>query len=124
MTRLLAVCLGGALGSGLRYLVTMAFAACRWGARMPFATWSVNVLGSFFFAWIMGKSAAGHGPDATMKLFLTTGLMGGFTTYSTFNADTLNLLMQGQTAKALANMAVTLAVSLGAGALGFWLGSR
>jgi CrcB protein len=57
-------------------------------------------------------------------LFLCTGLFGGFTTYSTFNQDTIRALEEGGVARAALNVVVTLLGCLAAGGLGFWLGKR
>ena len=107
MLRLLVVCLGSAVGGGARYLVSTWVVA-------PSGTRAVNVLGSFLIAFIMfaGLESAAISPKT--RLALTTGVMGGFTTYSTFNQETLVLLQQGSTAAAFANVAATLLTCLAA----------
>jgi len=127
MTRLLVVCLGGAFGSGARYLLST------WVARVapsafPAGTLAVNALGSFFIALIMHVGLSTDAISPMWRLALTTGVMGGFTTYSTFNYETTELLREGATGLAFANVAVTIAVCLVAGflglALGKWLAGR
>ena len=121
MTRLLVVCLGGAFGSGARYLLST------WVARVapsafPAGTLAVNALGSFFIALIMHVGLSTEAIPPLWRIGLTTGVMGGFTTYSTFNYETTELLREGATGLALANLATTLAVCLVTGFLGLALG--
>jgi CrcB protein len=115
--RFLLICLGGAVGTGARYALSVA-AASLFGTTFPIGTLLVNVLGSFFLGAVMQLSVAGTaiGPDA--RLILGTGILGGFTTYSTFNYETLALLRDGAWLPALANIAATLAGCLLAGSLG------
>ncbi len=91
LARLMLVCVGGAIGSGARYLVA-SWAANAWPMTVPVGTAIVNVVGSWFIAVVMDLSlrAAVISPD--MRLFLATGVAGGFTTYSAFNHETLHLL--------------------------------
>jgi CrcB protein len=115
--RFLLVCLGGALGSGARYLVS-TWAARAMGPDFPRGTLIVNVTGSFLLAVIMAASFASDAIPADLRLFLGAGVMGGFTTYSSFNYETLALFEQGSLALAAANVALTLAGCLGAGLAG------
>jgi CrcB protein len=119
--RFLLVCLGGAVGTGARYALSVAAAAV-FGTAFPVGTLVVNVLGSFLLGAIMELSLAGTaiGPDA--RLVIGTGIMGGFTTYSTFNYESLALLRDGAWALALANILATLAGCLLAGTLGLAAG--
>lgn len=119
MGRLLLVCLGGAIGSGARYLVSTL--AARAVAGYPLGTLVVNVTGSFLLAAIMGVSlgSGAIGPD--LRAFLGAGVMGGFTTYSSFNYETLALFEQGSVTLAAANVAVTLVACLAAGLAGLAL---
>ncbi len=112
MQNLVLVFVGGGLGASLRYGVSLAVPG-HWG------TWVVNVLGSFALGLILAHPAFG---DPRLRLILGTGVMGGFTTYSTFNTDTLRLVQEGQMGLAALNVVGTLALCLGAGALGLWLG--
>ena len=122
MTRLLLVCAGGALGSGARYLVA-TWAARVLGADFPRGTLVVNVTGSFLLAFVVTLRGEALGPEA--RLFLGAGVMGGYTTYSSFNTETLALLDGGSPGLAAANLALTVAGCLAAGfaglALGRWL---
>jgi CrcB protein len=117
--RLLLVCAGGALGSGARYLVS-TWAARNLGAEFPRGTLLVNVAGSFMLALIVALPGARLSPE--LRLFLGAGILGGFTTYSSFNAETLALLEQGSTGLALANVALTVLGCLVAGLAGLLVG--
>lgn len=111
------VALGGALGSVLRYLMSLLIAQVL-PAYLYIATLLVNIIGCFLigcaFAWFVLR------PDVTdlTRLLLMTGFLGGFTTYSTFSLDALRLLNGGQTLLALLYMGVTLF----GGLLATWLG--
>ena len=110
MTRFLLICLGGAAGSGARYLVSL------W---LPGAagTLLVNVAGSFLIALVMQTMA-----PSDARLLLTAGVMGGFTTYSAFNQQTLESIRDGAWGTAAAIVVATLIGCLLAGAAGMWVG--
>ena len=121
MGRFLLVCLGGAIGSGARYLFSTAMS--RAFGNFPFGTLGVNVIGSFLISLVMalalGKAGA-IGVDA--RLFIVTGVLGGFTTYSSFNYETLHLAQSGAVGLAVLNAALTLVCCLGAGIAGLLVG--
>jgi CrcB protein len=117
--RLLLVCTGGALGSGARYLVS-TWAVRTLGADFPRGTILVNVTGSFLLAFLFGVRSEALSVEA--RLFLGAGVMGGYTTYSSFNYETLALVERGAGALAAANVAITVAGCLAAGLLGLVLG--
>jgi CrcB protein len=116
----LLVFLGGGLGAVLRHLVSrLAFAA--WGAAFPAGTMIVNVAGSFVIGALVGLFAAHPAISQHARLFLTTGLLGGFTTFSAFSLDALTLYERGQAGLALAYVAASVILSLAAIAAGFFL---
>jgi CrcB protein len=117
--RLLLVCAGGALGSGLRYLVS-TWAARALGADFPRGTLIVNVTGSFVLAFVFAVPGERLSPE--LRLFLGAGICGGYTTYSSFNTETLALFDQGSVALAAANVALTVLACLVAGVAGLVLG--
>ncbi len=119
MLRLLLVCAGGALGSGARYLVS-TWAARVLGADFPRGTILVNATGSFVLAALFVLPGSRVSPE--LRLFLGAGVLGGFTTYSSFNTETLALIDQGSAGLALANVALTVTACLVAGLLGFAVG--
>lgn len=117
MARFLLICLGGAVGTGARYMVAV------WMARMgstafPWGTLLVNVCGSFLLGLLMQLSLSTQVISADLRLILGTGILGGFTTYSAFNYETLALLRADAWGVALVNAAATLIGCLVAGALG------
>ena len=107
MVQFLLVCLGGALGTGARFAIALA---------IPRAVLAVNLLGSCAIAMVMERM-----PPSDLRLVLVTGILGGFTTYSAFNQETLQLLQLGKWASALVNVSLTLFGCLAAGLLGLWL---
>ncbi len=118
MLRFLLVCAGGAVGSGLRYLVS-TWASRALGADFPRGTLLVNVTGSFALALLFARSDAAP-PD--VRLFLGAGVLGGYTTYSSFNYETLALFDGGSPGLALGNMTLTVLGCLVGGAIGLALG--
>ncbi len=119
--RLALVCLGSALGGGARYLVSLGLARLA-GTGFPFGTLTVNVLGSFLIGLIMHVGLTTTAISPNTRLFLTTGIMGGLTTYSTFNYETLGLMMDGEWRLAAVNLTVTVLVCLAAGFAGLAAG--
>jgi len=111
------VCLGGAIGSGARYLVTLATVNL-WGAAFPWGTLVVNVVGSFLISFIMHVAIETTLIPPLVRIFLTTGIMGGLTTYSTFNFETLGFAAEGDWPRAAANLLATVVACLVAGVLG------
>jgi fluoride exporter len=120
MTRFLLVCLGGALGSGARYLVAL-WAATALGSAFPFGTLIVNLAGSFLLAFLMQTSTSTEVISADVRLMLTTGVMGGFTTYSAFNQETTGYLRAGVWTIGFINIAATVIGCLAAGFAGLAL---
>jgi fluoride exporter len=120
MIRFLLVCLAGGAGTGARYLLG-GFIQRTMGASFPYGTITINASGSFLISIIMylGLDKQAIGPD--LRVVLTTGVMGGFTTYSTFNYETLRLAQNGTYALAALNIAVTVVVCLVMGGLGLLL---
>ncbi|HEY1959434.1 MAG TPA: fluoride efflux transporter CrcB [Polyangiaceae bacterium] len=117
LLRVLLVCLAGAVGTGLRYLVSLG-AGRLFGARFPYGTLIVNLVGCFFIAAIVHASLTTSRVSDTWRLVLTTGLMGGLTTYSSFNLETTTLLRDGSYGLAALNASVTLGGCFVAGLLG------
>jgi CrcB protein len=112
------VVVGSGLGGGLRFAVYTVFARYLPFSRFPFATLTVNVVGSFLIAFISHVALTTTIVSANTRLFLTVGVMGGLTTYSTFNHDVLEALRSGQFATAALSTVVTFASCLVAGFLG------
>ena len=123
MTSLAWVALGSALGGMARYGVS-TWASVWSSGPFPWPTFVVNVVGSL----VMGAVAAASGHE-TFRLFVMVGLCGGFTTFSAFSLQTLDLLRAGQWAAAAANavlsvMGCVVAVALGHAAAGHLVSSK
>ncbi len=117
--RLFWISLGGAVGTAARYLLS-GWMLKTAGPGFPWGTLAVNVIGSFLLGLLAAVGANAFSP--TLRLALTTGVMGGFTTYSTFNYETLRALQDGAWGVAFANLFVTVFGCLAAGLLGFAAG--
>ena len=117
MTRILAIATGGAVGALVRYWTSTAVHS-RLGMAFPYGTLVVNVIGSllmgFLYVWLLERVAEGP----ALRAFLLVGLLGAFTTFSTFSLETLNLVESGQTAKALANILISVTLCISAAGLG------
>ncbi|SFW36210.1 fluoride efflux transporter CrcB [Selenomonas ruminantium] len=120
----LYVFLGGGLGAVCRYLATTAIGA-RFGMMFPFGTLFVNTLGSFLMALIMGflltMAKANNLLSEPLRLLLTVGFLGGFTTFSSFSMETLTLIRSGSIALAIANIVANVLLGLIAAILGLYL---
>jgi CrcB protein len=123
MDRLLWIALAGALGTATRYLIGL-WSADRLGTLLPYGTLIVNFSGCFLIALVLRVALQLPAFPPTLRLALTTGFMGGLTTYSSFNYESTELLLGGKVALAWVNIATTLLVCFLAGLLGTWLGNR
>jgi fluoride exporter len=94
---LLYVAMGGALGAVLRYLIGNWLST----EQMPWGTLTVNLVGSLLLGSLMGAAASSEAVSKEMVLFLGVGVLGAFTTLSTFSIDTINLWKDGQISTAL-----------------------
>jgi CrcB protein len=115
----LIVACGSALGGSLRYLVSL-WAQARGWTTFPWATLIVNILGCFLITLILTIGAA-LTMRTSLRLFLTTGIMGGLTTYSTFDYETTQFFQKGAPLMAFANIGATLVACFVAGLLGIAL---
>ena len=121
--QLLLICLAGAVGTGARFALASAVTAVL-GAALPYGTMTVNVVGSLLMGGVMYVSTATDLVVPPLRLVLTTGFLGGFTTYSAFNYETMALLESGMWGRALANVGLTLVACLAAGFGGAGLARR
>lgn len=117
MSQVLAIAGGGALGAVLRYWISTAVYAMA-GRGFPYGTLAVNVLGSllmgFLYIWLLERSLE----SAAVRAFLLVGLLGAFTTFSTFSIETLLLMEGGQLVRALMNMLISLVLCITAAGVG------
>ena len=117
MNKIMAVAVGGALGSVLRYGLS------NWvhsfvGRGFPYGTLAVNVLGCLAMGILFVLFVERSSESALWRTGLLVGVLGGFTTFSAFSIETFNLIEQGAMAKAMGNMAASLILCIGA----TWLG--
>ena len=123
MLRLLLVGLAGALGTCTRYLVGIG-AGRLFGVGFPFGTLIVNLLGCFLIAAVAQLALTTEMISPTLRLTLTTGFMGGLTTYSSFNLETTRLLQDRAWYAAAINFGATVAGCFLAGLLGLAVARR
>ncbi len=124
MLQVLFVALGGAIGSAARYLVGGWFAA-RFGAAFPYGTFVINVTGSFIVGLFLAYAQQRVSLSPYWRLFFAVGVVGGYTTFSTFEYESIRLLQDGEMLLAavyLIGSVVTGGVAAIAGiALGSWI---
>ena len=95
MKILLSVALGGAVGAGARYFLGSHFGT--WlGHEFPWATFAVNILGSFLLGVFVALSALAWSPSAPLRAFIAVGALGGFTTFSAFSLEVVLLAERGR----------------------------
>jgi CrcB protein len=120
--RFLLICFGGAVGTGARYLLS-EWAATALGTAFPWGTFLVNSIGSFLLAIIVYAAVESQAISPTMRLALGTGVMGGFTTYSTFSLETMRYVDGGAWGLAAIYVATTVTICLAACFAG-WAAAR
>lgn len=118
--RFVLVCLGGGIGTGARYLLTIWLSRAATGP-FPAGTFVVNVLGSFLLALIVYGMPHTSSSETT-RVALATGVMGGFTTYSAFNQQVLDMLRGGLWSSGLVYLTATIVGCLAAAAAGIAVG--
>jgi CrcB protein len=123
MERFLWICFAGAIGTGTRYLIGL-WAGQRLGTTFPYGTLIVNLLGCFLISFIMYLGLNLANVSTTLRMALTTGFLGGLTTYSSFNYETSKLMQDGALGVALLNLSVTLFGCFASGMLGLFLARR
>ena len=113
MSSYLLVFLGAGIGGALRHGVNVGCARMC-GVAFPWGTLTVNVVGSFIMGVLAGWLAfrAGEGWSQPLRLFLTTGLLGGFTTFSAFSLDAVLIWERGQIGLAAAYVAASVVLSI------------
>ncbi|MBR9906661.1 MAG: fluoride efflux transporter CrcB [Gammaproteobacteria bacterium] len=119
MTNFLWVALGGALGASARYGVGLLL--INFSNLFPFATLIVNIAGSFLLAWLFAAEYAVSAADQQLWLFLGVGVLGAFTTFSTFSLDLVLLLQHGDWLKATLYALLNVFGCLGAVLLALWI---
>jgi CrcB protein len=116
----LAIAIFGALGCWARYLMTIGVQALL-GRDFPYATLSINVLGSFAMGFLFVATLERLMVSPFIRVGILTGFLGGFTTFSTFSMETLLLAEQGETLKAAAYVICSVVLGIGAAVGGAYL---
>ena len=119
LSSMLAVGLGAALGGNARYLLTM-WSTARWGSRFPMGTLIANLSGSFLIGVMMVIALSKFEDHSDLfRLFFVTGVLGGYTTFSSFSYETLALIQAGRVQIALVYVLGSVLCSL----LGVFIGA-
>ena len=113
--------IGGFVGAVLRYGIN-TWLTTRWGAAFPYGTLFVNLSGSFVLCLIIAMLSRGFGMAPALRLALTVGFLGSYTTFSTFSADALLLLENGHTLRGLSYVVGSVVGGGVMGAAGLLLG--
>ena len=108
----LAVGAGGALGSILRYLLLSIFPLK--ANTFPLTTLAINIMGAFFIGLIIAVTGRKISLDPRLLLFLRVGICGGFTTFSAFSSESLELLQNGKTIAAVTYMLLSVVLCISA----------
>ena len=111
MKTILAVALGGAIGSVLRLLMNNGVAKAT-GDALPWGIFAINVLGSFLIGLLIAIFAHFWQPSQEIRAFLVTGICGGFTTFSSFSLDFANLWQRGDMALAVGYAVSSVVISI------------
>lgn len=109
--KLVMIAAGGALGAVLRFAASNGVHQL-FGRDFPYGTLSVNVIGSFLIGILYILMAERFNVNPEIRAFVLIGLLGAFTTFSTFSLETFNLIEAGELIKALANIALSVLVCL------------
>ena len=112
LLNLLYVGLGGFIGASLRYATGLFVGRFTTGALFPYGTFVVNMLGCLLIGFLAGLSDSRQLLNDTSRAFVFTGMLGAFTTFSTFSYETMGLFQNGQTSPALTNLALQIILGL------------
>jgi CrcB protein len=119
MSQIVAIALGGALGSVGRFLLA-GWVGRQLGAGFPWGTLAVNVVGGLVMGLLIELMAQSWSVSPAVRAFLTVGVLGGFTTFSAFSLETVLLFERGELPAAMAYIVASVVLSVGA----VWCGLR
>lgn len=123
MGKVIIVGLGGFIGASLRYLISTGTA--KWfGNHFPYGTLIVNILGGLLIGFIYELYMSADLITPNMKLFLTTGILGGLTTFSTFSHETVTFFSEGKYITGILNTFLNLFLSFGGVVIGKIIGTK
>ncbi len=112
LIKILSVGLGGFIGATLRYATSGLVNRFTTQAQFPYGTFVVNMLGCLLIGLLAGLADSRDLFNTTSRAFVFTGMLGAFTTFSTFSYETMGLFQNGQTSPALTNMGLQLVLGL------------
>lgn len=118
LMNIIVIAVGAAIGANLRYSLSL-WAAQRWGASFPYGTLIVNVIGSFVIGLVLVLATTRLSLSEPVRLLIVTGLLGGFTTFSSLSFETYSLITNDSWQAA----GIYLASSFGLGMAGVFLGA-
>ena len=123
MGKFLLICLGSAIGGGARYLLS-GWALTLFGSVFPYSTLIVNMIGSLLIGIIMHLGLTTELMSPMTRIVLTTGVLGGFTTYSSFNYETVQYFQEGEMLRGALNIFVMVFSCLSMGFIGVILAKK
>jgi len=121
MEKILWISIGAVLGANLRYWIG-DWAAQRFGSGFPYGTMIINLTGSFLLGLIVSMSMENFIIDPRLRLLLTIGFLGSYTTFSTYAYESIALISQGQWGLGLFNLLGSSLLGALFAVLGIWLG--
>lgn len=123
MNQMVAIAAGGAFGALARYYLSLATYSI-FGRGFPYGTLVVNILGSLLMGYLFVLFTEKLAVSPVVRAGILVGLLGAFTTFSTFSLETLNLVEEGEVAKAVLNVALSVVLCVSAAWFGMLLGRQ
>lgn len=121
MEKFLWISIGAVFGANLRYWVA-DWAANRWGGDFPYGTFLINMTGSFILGMVVTLITDHYIIDPRLRILITVGLLGSFTTFSTYTYESIALIQQGQWWLGLVNLLGSSLLGGLSALLGIWIG--
>ena len=121
MEKFIWISIGAVFGANLRYWVA-DWAANRWGGGFPYGTFLINMTGSFILGMVIALISDHYIIDPRLRILITIGLLGSFTTFSTYTYESIALIQQGQWWLGLVNLFGSSLLGGLSALLGIWIG--